>query len=91
MRSSSSATSQSSVGIGGTTALLNASLEARCRRFVFVSSTVAAGSASSELLIPRIDLSELFPVPATRWLGRRGHGVRTSDPIRAIRVEDDVF
>ena len=53
--------------------------------------SLAAGSASSELLIPRVDLSELFPVPATRWLGRRGHGVRTSDPIRGVRLEDDVF
>ncbi|MCB1916230.1 MAG: hydroxysqualene dehydroxylase HpnE [Rhodocyclaceae bacterium] len=53
--------------------------------------SLAAGSAASELLIPRVDLSELFPVPATRWLGRRGHSVRTSDPIRAIRIEDGAF
>ncbi|MCB1895579.1 MAG: FAD-dependent oxidoreductase [Zoogloeaceae bacterium] len=73
-------------------ALNTPAIEASAQVFANVlRDSLAAGSASSELLIPRIDLSELFPVPATRWLGRRGHGVRTSDPIRAIRVEDDVF
>ncbi len=53
--------------------------------------SLAAGAGASELLLPRVDLSELFPVPATRWLGRRGHVVHTSEPIRGIRVEDGAF
>lgn len=53
--------------------------------------SLGADAGASELLIPRVDLSELFPVPATRWLGRRGHVVRTTDAIKGIRVEDGVF
>ncbi len=53
--------------------------------------SLAAGASASEMLIPRVDLSELFPVPATRWLGRRGHTTRTSDPIKGIRLEDGAF
>lgn len=46
--------------------------------------SLAAGESASHLLIPRVDLSELFPVPASRWLAMRGHSVRICEPIKAI-------
>lgn len=47
--------------------------------------SLAAAAADSELLIPRIDLSDLFPVPAARYLATRRGQVRTTTPIEAIR------
>lgn len=46
--------------------------------------SLAAGASASDLLLPRLDLSELFPVPASRWLAMRGHTVRIAEPIKAI-------
>ena len=51
--------------------------------------SLAAGASASDLLLPKVDLSELFPVPASRWLAMRGHAVRTSEPIRAIAATGD--
>ena len=46
--------------------------------------SLAAGASASDMLLPRLDLSELFPVPASRWLAMRGHTVRTAEPVKAI-------
>ncbi|AYH44571.1 hydroxysqualene dehydroxylase HpnE [Azoarcus sp. DN11] len=46
--------------------------------------SLAAGAAASELLIPRVDLSELFPVPAARYLAVRRGKLRTGTAIEAI-------
>lgn len=46
--------------------------------------SVAASATDSELLIPRTDLSELFPVPAARYLATRRGRVRTGNAIDAI-------
>ncbi|WP_347247573.1 hydroxysqualene dehydroxylase HpnE [Zoogloea sp.] len=46
--------------------------------------SLAAAASASDLLIPRVDLSELFPVPASRWLAMRGHQVRTAEPVKSI-------
>lgn len=53
--------------------------------------SLAAGASASDLLLPRVDLSELFPVPASRWLAMRGHTVRVTDAIKAIHPEGDGF
>ena len=53
--------------------------------------SLGAGASASELLLPRVDLSELFPVPAARWLAMHGHRVSTLDQIKGIRIEDGVF
>ena len=53
--------------------------------------SLAASASASDLLIPRVDLSELFPVPASRWLAMRGHQVRTAEPIKAIAPEGDAY
>lgn len=46
--------------------------------------SLGAGAAASELLIPRVDLSELFPVPAARFLAVRRGKLRTGTPVEAI-------
>lgn len=47
--------------------------------------TLAAGASASELLIPRVDLSELFPVPAARFLAVRRGKLRTGTAVDGIR------
>lgn len=56
-----------------------------------LQDSLAASASASDLLIPRVDLSELFPVPASRWLAMRGHQVRTAEPIKAIERHDDGY
>ncbi len=53
--------------------------------------SLAAGESASHLLIQRVDLSELFPVPASRWLAMRGHSVRSCEPIKAITRDGDAL
>jgi squalene-associated FAD-dependent desaturase len=46
--------------------------------------------SASELLMPRVDLTALFPEPAAAWLARHGGEVRCGSPIRdldALRQE----
>lgn len=40
--------------------------------------------AASELLIPRVDLTSLFPEPAAAWLAAHGGEVRCSSPVRDL-------
>ncbi|MDR1855514.1 MAG: hydroxysqualene dehydroxylase HpnE [Azoarcus sp.] len=59
--------------------------EASARIFANVlRDTLCASAAASELLIPRVDLSELFPVPAARFLATRDGEVRTGNAIESI-------
>jgi hydroxysqualene dehydroxylase len=59
--------------------------EASAQVFAHVlRDSLAAGASASDMLLPRLDLSELFPVPASRWLAMRGHTVRTAEPVKAI-------
>ena len=53
--------------------------------------SLAAGASASELLLPRTDLSELFPVPAARYLATRRGKLRTGNAIEAIRPVDGGF
>ncbi len=53
--------------------------------------SLAAGAAASELLLPRIDLSELFPVPAARYLATRRGRLRTGTGISAITPSAEGF
>ncbi|MBN8441774.1 MAG: FAD-dependent oxidoreductase [Thauera sp.] len=53
--------------------------------------SLASGAAASELLLPRVDLSELFPVPAARYLATRRGKLRTGDAITAIKPVDGGF
>ncbi len=40
--------------------------------------------AASELLIPKVDLTELFPAPAAAWLSAHGGEVRCGSPVRDL-------
>ncbi|WP_230976705.1 hydroxysqualene dehydroxylase HpnE [Pseudothauera rhizosphaerae] len=53
--------------------------------------SLGAHTAASELLIPRIDLSELFPVPAARFLAVRRGKLRTGTAVEGIRRENGEF
>ena len=53
--------------------------------------SLAAGASASELLIPRIDLSELFPVPAARFLAVRRGKLRTGTPVESIGRTSEGF
>lgn len=61
---------------------------------VFVNvlrDSLAADARASDMLLPRVDLSELFPVPATRYLGSRRGVVNTATPITALDASDEGF
>jgi len=46
--------------------------------------TLAAGPEASDLVLPRVDLSRLFPEPAAAWLIARGADVRCEAPVRDV-------
>ncbi|MBK9392747.1 MAG: FAD-dependent oxidoreductase [Uliginosibacterium sp.] len=64
---------------------------AAAQAFAYVLRAYLRDSASSELLVPRVDMSELLPVPATLYLSRRGNSVRTLTRIERIRLESGRF
>ena len=74
-------------------AALNTSpLFASARVFSHVlRDALAASNDASEMLIPRIDLTELFPVPAARYLATRSGVIFTSTAIDAITPENGGF
>ncbi|MBS0554789.1 MAG: FAD-dependent oxidoreductase, partial [Proteobacteria bacterium] len=74
-------------------AALNTPLAEACAQ-VFANvlrDSLASSAAASELLIPRVDLSELFPVPAARFLATRRGRLRTGNAITAIQPVDGGF
>ncbi|HEX5091935.1 MAG TPA: hydroxysqualene dehydroxylase HpnE [Burkholderiales bacterium] len=46
--------------------------------------TLAAGPAASDLVLPRVDLSRLFPEPAAEWLRARGAELRYDAPAKDL-------
>jgi squalene-associated FAD-dependent desaturase len=52
--------------------------------------SIAGPSGASDFLLPKVDLSRLFPEPASAYLSRNGGELRTNSPVRdlaAIRKE----
>ena len=47
--------------------------------------------SASELLIPRVDLTALFPEPAAKWLEVHGGEVRCGSPVRDLSVLSKEF
>jgi squalene-associated FAD-dependent desaturase len=59
--------------------------QASARVFATVLRDSLAGpSGASDLLLPRVDLSRLFPEPACAFVSRNGGEVRTNSPVRDI-------
>ena len=46
--------------------------------------SLAGPSGASDLLLPRLDLSRLFPEPACDFVSRKGGEVRTNSPVRDL-------
>ncbi len=46
--------------------------------------SLAGPRSASELLMPRVDLTALFPEPAARWLAAHGGEVRCGAPVRDL-------
>ncbi|HLX82241.1 MAG TPA: hydroxysqualene dehydroxylase HpnE [Burkholderiales bacterium] len=47
-------------------------------------NSLAAGPGASDLLLPCVDLSRLFPEPAADYLGAHGGELRTNSPVRDL-------
>lgn len=59
--------------------------QASANAFLAVLRDSLAGPRSaSELLIPRVDLTKLFPEPAAAWLAAHGGEVRCGSPVRDL-------
>jgi hypothetical protein len=48
--------------------------------------TLAADAGASDLLLPRVDLSRLFPEPAADYVRRKGGEVRLRSPISSLQA-----
>ena len=53
--------------------------------------TLATDAHASEMILPRCDLSALFPEPASRYLHARGGRVVLGEPVAAIDLEEGGF
>lgn len=53
--------------------------------------TLMGGAGASDLLLPRTDLGQLFPLPAATWLARHGADVRCGARVRAVLPHDEGF
>lgn len=66
---------------------------ASARVFLAVLRDTLAGEAeASDLILPRVDLSRLFPEPAAAWLAAHGGELRCDSPVRdlgALRAQFD--
>jgi hydroxysqualene dehydroxylase len=74
-------------------ATLNTPVEAASAQ-VFLNvlrDTLGAGRAASDLLLPRVDLTELFPAPAARFLEAHSGTVRTSSSVRHVVATSSGF
>lgn len=52
---------------------------------------LAASRSASDLILPKVDLSRLFPEPAAAWLAARGSQVRMGERVTAIEKNQAGF
>lgn len=53
--------------------------------------TLAASRAASDLILPKTDLTTLFPEPAAQWLAKHGSSVRLASKIGSIAASSKGF
>ncbi len=53
--------------------------------------SVGASASASEMLLPRVDLSELLPVAAGQYLARHAQEILIATPIKQVRKVEDGF
>lgn len=53
--------------------------------------SIAGPAGASDLLLPRVDLSRLFPEPAADYLRQRGGELRTNAPVRSLAELKEEF
>jgi hydroxysqualene dehydroxylase len=71
-------------------ALNTPSAEASASVFLRVlKDALHSGPGSADLLLPRVSLSEAFPVPAMRWLERAGARLRLGRRVEQLSVDGD--
>ena len=64
--------------------------EASARVFLRVlRDALFAGPGSADLLLPRVSLSAMFPLPATRWLEQAGVELRLSQRVQTLARDGD--
>ncbi len=74
-------------------AALNTAPEQACAR-TFASvlrDTLGADARASDFVLPTVGLGDFLPIPALRWLDRRGAAVRLSCPVRALHRSEDAW
>lgn len=74
-------------------AALNTPAEAASARIFLnvLRDSLAARRSASDLLLPCVDLSAVFPEPAANWLGARGARIHRGARVRSLRLEIDGF
>ena len=71
-------------------ALNTESRDASARVFLRVlHDALFSGSGSADLLLPRVSLSDLLPIPARRWLTEAGAGIRLSHRVDRLEAHGD--
>ena len=53
--------------------------------------SLAGARAASDMLLPQVDLSALFPLPAARFIGQHGGTVHSGRRIESLRREGDAW
>ena len=73
-----------------TAALNTGPQDASARVFLEVlQAAFARKRADSDLILPTVDLTDLFPAPAAAYIAARGGRVETGVPVRGIRLDDE--
>ncbi|HUF20830.1 MAG TPA: hydroxysqualene dehydroxylase HpnE [Burkholderiales bacterium] len=66
--------------------------EASAQVFLAVlRDSLASTRAASDLLLPTVDFSALFPEPARRFVEERGGSVQTAAPVKAVHLRGNDF
>jgi hydroxysqualene dehydroxylase len=76
-----------------TVSALNTPIEAASAQVLanVLRDTLAANRAASDLILPKADLTALFPEPAAQWLAKHGSSVRLASKIGSVTASSKGF